>query len=126
MKHRMSLALAADPGFFYGNADTDGGRPIGTHHDWVAREIYKVNPKLERIDYQISSNYETINHLYPINNALSSLRSLHDAGEKIGAYNMSWTVSAHYSTKALINASLIEVSSVSRRPVMGEFHAFKT
>ena len=33
-----------------------------THHDWVAREIYKVNPKLERIDYQISSNYETINH----------------------------------------------------------------
>ena len=91
--------------FYYGNADTDGGRPLGTHHDWVAREIYKVNPKLERIDYQISSNYGTMNRLYPINNALSSLKSLHDAGEKIGAYNMSWGgPSFIHSTKARIDA----------------------
>ena len=42
--------------FYYNDNDTDGGRPGYTHHDWVAREIYKINPKLERIDYQVTNN----------------------------------------------------------------------
>lgn len=98
--------------FYYGNADTDGFR-TSSHGSNVATAAEQTNAALERVDMQVSSNSEYFISSWATRRALDQLADLHDAGWKIGAYNISFG----YSNSSAVSLYRAEIDALADRGI---------
>lgn len=103
--------------YYYGNAETDGGRTT-SHGSNVAASIELTNSELERLDMQISNNAQTYLSQSAIFNALTDVGNLTNQGWSVGAINMSfgstssaWTEYYQSQINVLANAGVFTVAA---------------